>query len=158
MSTLAGVWAEWGEWSECDPSSSNCKKFRARQCANAPSTSYCDGDPTETAPCPSDSPNQPPCQYATNPGDFWANVFLMDKLLSLRSPKFDDLCTVMRQLSISSWLVCQEILNFLSLPLFYRCCWYLGRVGGMVGERPHLVQWQEVQIPQLQQCSFSRCL
>ena len=36
--------------------------------------------------------------------------------------------------------VCQEILNFLSLPLFYRCCWYLGRVGGMVRVRPHLVQ------------------
>ena len=69
MSTVAGVWAEWGEWSECDPTSSNCKKFRFRNC-NAPSADACQGDPTQMAQCPSESPNQPTtCQNMTNPGD-----------------------------------------------------------------------------------------
>ena len=70
----------------------------------------------------------------------------------------DDLNTVVRQLSISSCLIWQEILNFLFLLIFYRSCWYLGRVGRMDRMRPHLVQWQEVQISKLQQCSFGCCL
>ena len=64
----SGVWAEWGEWSECDPSSSNCQKFRFRNCNKALSSDACDGNPTETAPCPSESPNQSFCQNATTPG------------------------------------------------------------------------------------------
>ena len=64
----SGVWAEWGEWSECDPSSSNCQKFRFRNCNKALSSDACDGNPTETAPCPSESPNQSFCQNATIPG------------------------------------------------------------------------------------------
>ena len=51
----AGTWAEWGEWSECDPTWFNDKKFRSRQCINAPSADACDGDPNETAPCSGDS-------------------------------------------------------------------------------------------------------
>ena len=66
---VSGVWAEWGEWSECDPSWSGGNKFRFRNCNNAPSSAACDGDPTEKAPCSSESTNQPTCQNATNPGD-----------------------------------------------------------------------------------------
>ena len=51
--TGAGTWAEWGEWSGCNPSSSNGNKFRFRNCNNAPSADVCDGDPTETASCSS---------------------------------------------------------------------------------------------------------
>ena len=51
FSGAAVTWAEWGEWSECDPTWSNDKKFRSRQCINAPSSDACDGDPNETAPC-----------------------------------------------------------------------------------------------------------
>ena len=54
----AGIWAEWGEWSECDPTWFNGKKFRFRHCINAPSAASCDGDPTETDPCLG-SPYQP---------------------------------------------------------------------------------------------------
>ena len=48
-----GVWAEWGQWSECNSTSSNSTKFRFRNCNNATSASSCDGDPTETASCSS---------------------------------------------------------------------------------------------------------
>ena len=48
-----GVWAEWGQWSECNSTSSNSTKFRFRNCNNATSVSSCDGDPTETASCSS---------------------------------------------------------------------------------------------------------
>ena len=65
---VAGDWAEWGQWSECDPSCSCGKKIRARACANAPSAASCNGDPTETAPCSSESSNHPVCHNTTNPG------------------------------------------------------------------------------------------
>ena len=62
FSTGAAVtWAEWGEWSECEPTWFNGKKFRFRNCNNAPSADACDGDPNETAPC-SESPN-PGCLF-----------------------------------------------------------------------------------------------
>ena len=47
----AGTWAEWGDWSECDPTWTNGKKFRSRHCPNASLASSCDGNSTETAPC-----------------------------------------------------------------------------------------------------------
>ena len=64
----SAVWSEWGEWSECDPTCSCGKKFRFRNCNNAPSTAACDGDPSETAACSSKSTNQPFCQNTNNPG------------------------------------------------------------------------------------------
>ena len=58
LSAVAGVWQEWGQWSECDPSCSCGKKMRARACTT-PTAAACSGEPTETAPCSSESSNLP---------------------------------------------------------------------------------------------------
>ena len=70
FSSAGGVWEEWGEWS-------GCKKTRARACSapSAAAAASCDGEPTETAPCSSESP----CPNASNPGAmprFWRRLFL----------------------------------------------------------------------------------
>ena len=77
---------------------------------------------------------------------------LLGKLISnetlmfrIWGPMIFTLWSLLSQVYISSWTW---------LHLFCRCFWYLGRVGRMVRVQPHLVQWQEVQIPQLQQCCF----
>ena len=78
ISEGGGTWTEWGDWSECDPSSSGGNKFRFRKCY-ALSSAACDGDPIETAPCPSVSTKQP-----TNTGFFfniWATEMFGDLMM-----------------------------------------------------------------------------
>ena len=80
--SASGVWAEWGAWSDCDPAWFGGNKLRFRNCNNAPSPAACDGDPTETAPCSSESTNQPFCQNATNPGNL-LKIWVQGALWSL---------------------------------------------------------------------------
>ena len=81
-------------------------------------------------------------------GELISNGHTFETLKSrVWGPMIFTLWSLLSQVYISSWL-----------HLFCRCCWYLGRVGRMVRVQPHLVQWQEVQIPQLQQCTFCCCL
>ena len=61
------------------------------------------------------------------------------------------------KLLIVSWTSWAYIEHFLFL-LFVCSCWCLGRVGCLVRVRPLLLQWQEVQISKLQQCSLGWCL
>ena len=139
LCVCTGAWAEWGDWTECDSSSSNAKKFRFRDLKigkqaqaphlnkkmnmnfrfrNCPSTTPCNGDQMETSMCSSEPQSQSICENTHHTGyrelEIWLNwpMFLFSmagRSFLLVGSEWSDSSLVVVSLCKCSLIDCQEI-------------------------------------------------